>query len=94
MFGGPHFFGAINPISYYFGSIMVSNNNGGDTESSGNNNDAGGGSDRARSSLTQTGSDPHHSSYQQVQSELAKMNSLIYSQQNNFFQLHLGSKEL
>ena len=87
-------FGAINPISYYFGSIMVSNSNGGNNETSGNNNDAGGGSDRARSSLAQTGSNPHHSSYQQVQSELAKMNSLIYAQQNNFFQLHLGSKEL
>uniref|UniRef100_A0A7M5U9E5 RING-type domain-containing protein n=2 Tax=Clytia hemisphaerica TaxID=252671 RepID=A0A7M5U9E5_9CNID len=36
----------------------------------------------------------HVATYQQVHSELAKMNSLIYAQQNNFFQLHLGSKEL
>ena len=32
--------------------------------------------------------------FHQLQSELVKVNSLIYAQQNNFFQLHLGSKEL
>jgi len=34
------------------------------------------------------------SAFYQLQSELVKINSLIYAQQNNFFQLHLGSKEL
>ena len=90
LFGGAHLFGAINPFQYYFGIVITSNDG-----APGNSNGAGGSSDRRGGSpLTHTGSDPHHSSYQQVQSELAKMNSLIYAQQNNFFQLHLGSKEL
>ena len=64
--------------------------------------------DDTDASLSQLESELHHQSgsthrgtnnnggnyQQQVQSELAKMNSLIYAQQNNFFQLHLGSKEL
>ena len=45
-------------------------------------------------SSNQTSGVDHVATYQQVHSELAKMNSLIYAQQNNFFQLHLGSKEL
>lgn len=88
LFGGAHLFGTINPFQYYFGIVITSNDG-----THGNDNGAGGSSDR-KEELPHTGSDPHHSSYQQVQSELAKMNSLIYAQQNNFFQLHLGSKEL
>ena len=61
--------------------------------STSNDDEAHGSNGGVTGSFSQTSSDPHQS-YQQVQSELAKMNSLIYAQQNNFFQLHLGSKEL